>query len=265
MNLLEIIILAIVQGLTEFLPVSSSGHLVVVAAVLESLGREKLPDLLEVEIVLHLGTLLAVMVFYWQRVRRLIGGDRRVIPLLVVGSIPAVLVGLPLKYFAEDLLNSPLLAGLMFPVTASLLIWASRRQPGGQDYVDMNWHQALLIGIFQAVAILPGISRSGATIVAGLAIGMNRKSSATFAFLLAIPAIAGAGVLGLKDVLGSGTFTTPPGVLLLGASISFLVGLFSLWWLIRLVESGRLAVFAYWLIPLGVAVTLWQVSLLIAS
>jgi undecaprenyl-diphosphatase len=174
-------------------------------------------------------------------------------------------VGLPLKKLAPHLLESPLLAGLMFPVTALMLIWASRRQPGEQGYGQLSWRQALLIGAFQAFAILPGVSRSGSTIAAGLAVGMHRKSSATFAFLLAIPAIAGAGVLELKDMLAASQPTTSPGLLVIGAAVSFLVGLLSLWWLIRLVERGRLALFAWWLIPLGAAVTIWRVSLLVSD
>ncbi len=260
MGLLEILILSIVQGITEFLPVSSSGHLVVSAAVLEALGSRPPQDLIEVNIVLHLGTLLAVLIFYWRRVWRLLGEDRRVIPLLIVGTLPAVLIGLPLKKLAPQVLESPLLAGLMFPVTAGLLIWGSSRQAGDGQYTQLSLRQSLLIGLFQAFAILPGISRSGATIMAGLALGQRRDSAATFAFLLAIPAIAGAGVLETLDLLQGASTTTAAGSLLLGAVVSCVVGLASLWWLIRLVERGRLTIFAYWLIPLGLVVTLWQVA-----
>ena len=258
MDLLEIILLSIVQGVTEFLPVSSSGHLVVSAALLAQFGREMPPELVEVNIVLHLGTLLAVLVYYRQRIGRLLGEDRRVAPLLIVGTAPTVVVGLPLKMFAPEILENALLAGLMFPVTAAMLIWASRREPGETDYPDLTLRSALLIGAWQAFAILPGVSRSGATIVAGLGVGLRRDSAATFAFLLAIPAIAGAGVLEGLDALGKGTFATPGPILAVGMAVSFVVGLGSLTLLVRLVQHGRLAYFAYWLIPLGVAVTSWQ-------
>ncbi len=258
MKLLEIIILAVVQGLTEFLPVSSSGHLVTVAAIMQALGRTPPQDLAEVNVVLHLGTLLSVIVFFRRRIARLLGEDRRVIPLLIVGTLPLVVVGLTLKAFAPEALEDPLLAGLMFPLTGVLLIWASRLKPGEAYYADLNYREVILIGLLQAVAALPGISRSGATISAGLVVGLRRDNAATFAFLLAIPAICGAGVLESVHVLQQAGFSTPVGTLLIGAFVSFAVGLCALSWLVRLVERGRLAMFAYWLIPLGFAVTAWQ-------
>jgi undecaprenyl-diphosphatase len=262
MDAFEIIILAIVQGLTEFLPVSSSGHLVVSSAVLEALGFQAPADVLQVNIVLHLGTLASVLVYFRRRVWRLVGEDRRVALLLVVGTLPAVAVTVALKMFMPEMeiLESPLLSGLMFPLTAAMLIWASRIEPGDVDYTRLGYRDALVIGLLQAIAILPGVSRSGATIVAGLALGLRRESAVTFAFLLAIPAIAGAGVLEMAKLLepASAAESTPAGLLLIGAAVSFVVGLAALDWLLRLVERGRLAWFAYYLIPLGVAVTLWQ-------
>ena len=258
MNLIEIIILAIVQGLTEFLPVSSSGHLVVAAAVMEALGRKPPADLIEVNVVLHLGTLLSVLVFYRRRIARLLGADRRVVPLLVVGTLPLVVIGLGLKKLAPDALTDPLLAGLMFPLTGALLIWASRFRVGDGKYTAINFREVILIGLLQAVAALPGISRSGATISGGLIVGLRRDEAVTFAFLLAIPAILGAGVLESFKLLDGATVSTSVDMLLIGAAVAFLVGLAALWLLVRLVERGRLAWFAYWLIPLGVVVTVWQ-------
>lgn len=261
MDLLEITILAIVQGITEFLPVSSSGHLVVASAVLEAMGQKPPPDLVEVNIVLHLGTLLSVLVYYRRRILRLLGEDRRVIPLLVVGTIPLVIVGLGLKTLAPEALEDPLLCGLMFPLTGALLIWSSRLPVGEGNYTELRWREAILVGLLQAVAALPGISRSGATIAGGLIVGMRRDHAATFAFLLAVPAIAGAGVLeSAKLFIGSdqASPSTPVFPLVLGAAISFVVGLAALAVLVHIVQRGRLAWFAYWLIPLGVAVTVWR-------
>jgi len=258
MSLWEIILLGIVQGLTEFLPVSSSGHLVVANSLLEALGSQPVEDLIEVSIVLHLGTLAAVLVHYRREVWRLLGEDRRVIPLLVIGTIPAAIIGVTIKKCSPGLLDNALLAGCMFPVTALLLVWAMRRQPGKTDYTELSWRQALLVGLLQAVALLPGISRSGTTIAAGLGVGLSRSASATFAFLLAIPAIAGAGVLEGIDVLQEGSTGTPIGSLAIGFVVSMLVGLVALRLLIRWVEQGRLAMFAYYLVPLGVAVVGWQ-------
>jgi len=263
MSLWEIILLAIVQGLTEFLPVSSSGHLLVANRLLEAMGRPPVQDLLEVSIVLHLGTLAAVLVFYRREIVRLFSSDRRLIPLLILGTIPAALLGVLLKkVMAEEqsaqILENVLLAGFMFPVTALLLVWAERRTPGELHYNQLGWGKVLVIGLFQAVALLPGISRSGSTIAAGLSVGLRREASATFAFLLAIPAIAGAGLLESIDMLKSGSTGTPAGLLAVGFFVSMVVGLGSLALLIRWVRRGRLTMFAYYLVPLGIAVVLWR-------
>jgi undecaprenyl-diphosphatase len=266
MNTLEIVILAIVQGLTEFLPVSSSGHLVVANSLLAAMGRPPAPDVLEVNIALHLGTLLSVLVFYRREIVRLVGSDRRVAVLIVLASIPAFVVGVLFKKVLPDattdsVLENPLVAGLMFPVTALILLSATRqRQRGDTDYPQLSAWGALAIGLAQAAAILPGISRSGSTIAAGLAVGLRREASATFAFLLAIPVIAGAGVFEGLDILEAGGSSTPWPVLLTGIAISFVVGLGALSLLIRFVRAGRLGLFAWYLVPLGVAVVTWQLS-----
>jgi undecaprenyl-diphosphatase len=263
MSLLEIILLAIVQGLTEFLPVSSSGHLVVANALFEALGSDPVKDLVEVEIVLHLGTLASVLVYYRREIARLFTSDRRVIPLLIVGTIPAAVLGIFIKEGLPDattdiILQSPLVAGICFPLTAALLWWTTRCSEGKTEYADLTWSAAIKIGLLQALALLPGISRSGATIVAGLGVGLRRESAVTFAFLLAIPAIAGGGMLEFLDALEAGGTGTPLGTLAAGFAISFVVGLGALALLIRWVRQGRLAMFAYYLAPLGAAVIAWQ-------
>ena len=260
MPLWEIILLGILQGLTEFLPVSSSGHLVVVNAVFEALGSEPVKDLIEVSIVLHLGTLIAVLVFYRREIWRLLGADRRVVPILIVGTIPAVVFGLLLKKGLPEklILENPLVAGLMFPVTAAALLWASRRAAGETDYPQLTWQKSLAIGCMQAIAVLPGISRSGFTIAAGLGVGLNRQASATYAFLLAIPVIAGAGLLEGIDAVKEGATGTSPLNLAIGCFVSFAIGWVALKLLVRWVQQGRLAMFAYYLIPLGIAVVAWQ-------
>jgi undecaprenyl-diphosphatase len=262
-----------VQGLTEFLPVSSSGHLVVANAVLVALGYPPAQDLLEVEIILHLGTLLAIFVFFWREIWQLFVRDWRLIPLLVVATIPAVVIGLPLKEFHTDWLESPLLAGFMFPVTAALLIWGARQPETNTSYRDLSYAGAVKIGLLQALALLPGVSRSGSTIAGGLLSGLDRRGAATFAFLLAIPAIGGAGLLEVlklikhsREAVAGGTSaavaaaTTAPLTLVVGALVSMLVGLFALWWLLKWVQQGRLALFAWYLVPLGVAVIVWRLA-----
>ena len=266
MSLVEIILLAILQGLTEFLPVSSSGHLVVASALFEWLGSEPVKDLVEVEIVLHLGTLMAVLVYYRREIARLFTSDRRAIPLLIVGTVPAAMLGIYLKKGLPEettnlILANPLVAGLCFPVTAALLWWAFARPEGETEYPQLSWANALRVGLLQAVALLPGISRSGATIAGGLGVGLRRESAATFAFLLAIPAIGGGGLLELMEALEAGGTGTPLGTLAVGFVASFGVGLAALDLLIRVIRHGQLKAFAYYLIPLGAAVVAWQLSL----
>ncbi|MCO6043633.1 undecaprenyl-diphosphate phosphatase [Aeoliella sp. ICT_H6.2] len=262
MGLVEVVILAIVQGLTEFLPVSSSGHLVVANALLKQIGYPPTEDLVEVNIVLHLGTLLAVLVYYRREIIRMLTRDRQVAAYVVVGTVPAAIAGVFLKKGLEDhvtagVLENVLVAGCMFPVTAALLVFAMRRKPGEGEYTQLGFGKSIMIGIAQACALLPGISRSGSTIAAGIACGLKREEAATFAFLLAIPAIAGAGVLEGLDVLDEGS-STALGVLAVGFVLSFLVGWASLVLLIRFVRQGTLSVFAWYLVPLGIAVVTWQ-------
>ncbi len=254
---LVIITLAVIQGVTEFLPVSSSGHLVVFEALFEHFGIP-IEEKLTVGIVLHVGTLAAIVVFYWSSLIRLLREDRSAVGLILVGSIPAAVVGILLKEYGIPVLESPITAGICLPITGILLLWSSRHQAGEREYVTIGYGRALVIGAFQAFAILPGISRSGATIVAGLGAGMKRDQAATFSFLLAVPAIAGAGLLETIDAIREGAAHTPLGFLILGGIVSFLVGYGSLAWLIRWVHKGVLHRFAWWVIPLGIGVLAWK-------
>lgn len=253
---LEILVLAIVQGVAEFLPISSSGHLVVGMALF---GMD---ERLTVNIVLHMGTLLAIVVFYWPRIVLLLSEDRRVVGLVVVGSVPAGLVGVlkvtDLGPTLQAGLESALVAGLMFPITGAMLLWAARRPQGDVTCRELSYRAALVIGALQAFAILPGISRSGATIAAAMGCGMRREEGAAFSFLLAIPVIAGAGLLESLELARTGAGTAPIGGLAMGAAVAFAVGLVSLWWLVRWLKQGRLHHFAWYLFLLGAAVVTWQ-------
>lgn len=257
MELLQILILAVVQGIGEFLPISSSGHVVVLAALFDQVGKP-LEEKLTVNIVLHLGTLLSILVFYRRRIVALLGRDRRVIGLLAVGTLPAVAVGLTLKLYGEALLENALLAGFMFPLTGVMLLGIARRTPGKLTCRELSYGRALWIGLFQCAAILPGISRSGTTIVAGLASDLKREEAAAFSFLLAVPAIAGAGLLEMISLLRSPPTSEAIGLLALGGGVSFFIGLISLWWLVRWLQQGRLHYFAWWVLGLGPVVVAWQ-------
>ena len=193
---IQIVILAIVQGIAEFLPISSSGHLVILS---ELLGMGE--GTTELNIILHFGTLLAIVLFYRKRILALLSADKRVIPLLVVGTIPIVIVGLTVKKVFPWVTEYPLLAGFMLPITGLMLLMLPKIKEGEDEYQDITYKTALLTGCAQAFAILPGISRSGSTIVAGSWLGLKRQSATTFSFLLVIPAILGATVLEVKDMI----------------------------------------------------------------
>jgi undecaprenyl-diphosphatase len=257
MNWLEVLILAVIQGVGEFLPISSSGHLVVGMAVLERLGMP-IQEKLSLSIILHVGSLAAILIVFQRRIRGLLGADRRLIGLLVVGSLPAAVVGLWLQKYFKTALESPITAGLMFPVTGALLLWTLRIPQGRQICREMTYAQAFYVGLFQALAILPGVSRSGATIVAGLTTGLRRDEAAAFSFLLAIPAIGGAGLLEVRNLLQNASDEVSPAVLSVGGAVSFVVSVAALWWLIRWLKEGRLHWFAWWVLAAGPAVLAWQ-------
>jgi len=265
MEYIRIIFLGIVQGITEFLPVSSDGHLVVADALFQAFSGDKdlTKENLVVTIILHLGTLLAILIIYWKNVLRLLTHDRRVIGLLIVGTIPAAIVGLLLDKFLEEYMVNPFLTGCLLPINGLILLFIDRKLPGEVSYEQLTYPKAIIIGCCQAFAPLPGISRSGTTIAGGLAVGLRRDAAATFSFLLAIPAISGAGVLGLIKLVTKGTDDMPSaGVLLVGAAVSFVVGLVSLRLLLKLLREGLLDPFAYWCIALGISVIVWQLWLI---
>jgi undecaprenyl-diphosphatase len=265
MQLWQILILAFIQGVAEFLPISSSGHVVIVAQLLAGGSAAQL-DVSDVNIVLHVGTLFSILVIYWRRVVQLLGEDRRSIGLLLVGTLPGVAVGVPMKKFGSALLESPLLAGLLLILTGVMLLWVSRRRFGNQEHENLGYGRAFLIGAAQATAVLPGLSRSGATISAGLRLGLSPSGATTFSFLLAIPIIAGGGAYELLSMFrDQPALTTPPLYLAVGAVVAFVVGLVSLAWLIRCIEHGRLQWFAAWCIPVGLCVVVWQLLTLWGS
>ncbi len=258
----QVLVLAVVQGITEFLPISSDGHLAIVAPLLLG-GSDRQIDL-DLTITLHMGTLGSILVYYRRRIARLLGEDRRVIPLLFIGTLPAVAVVLASKVLVDDerfeqSLASPLLAGIMLPVSGIVLLWSLSLRAGKREYRDLTWAESLFIGICQATAILPGLSRSGTTIASGLSRGLDRPAAAGYSFLLAIPALAGAGSYEALKLLTTGKqLSTSPTLLALGAAVSFIVGLAAVALLERLLIRGQLKWFGWYCIVLGIAVVVWQ-------
>ena len=208
------------------------------------------------EIILHAGTLGTILVVYWRRILDLLTSDRRVIMLLVFGTIPAAAVGLTIKKMFPSLFHNTYLAGAMLILTGVMLIVLGKLKPREGSYQKLSVVAAILVGCFQAVAILPGISRSGSTILGGRLLGLKNEDSLTFSFLLAIPAILGATLLSLKDLYenysnGIQQAHQAP-ELVAGAVVSFIIGVVALKWLIRWSQNDRLHYFAWWCIPFGI-------------
>jgi undecaprenyl-diphosphatase len=255
----QTLIQAVVQGITEFLPISSDGHLVIVGALLEKWLGTNLADKEKVELIigLHLGTLVATIVVYWKELWSLLK-RRRLLINVIVGSVPLAIVGLTLKDWFEQTLTSPLIAGLGLLVTALFLLAGQRIEKDLLELDQIPLPHALVIGCFQALAPLPGVSRSGSTIAAGLMVGVTRQAATTFSFLLSVPAVGGAVLLKSIDIARGTSGGLALGQLLFGAVISFAVGVAALRFLIRIVSQRKLHWFAYYCLALGTAVTAWQ-------
>ena len=249
MTYIDAFILGLLQGLTEFLPVSSSGHLVITGALLGT----KEPGV-TFEILLHLGSLLAVLIYFRMRIFQVIKSvfnpqkksDRMVIIYLVVGTIPAVIAVLLFKDFFEDAFTNPLMASCMLFVTGLILL-STRIKNNGKK--DITIKSSILMGIGQAIAIIPGISRSGTTISTGMLLGVKPAEAAEFSFLLAIPAILGAVVFKFKELMQLDTALF--GQYFFGFSVTFLSSLFAVYAVLTLIKKGKFEYFAYYCFAAG--------------
>ena len=262
MSLLSSILLGLIQGLAEFLPISSSGHLAIAEHFLGQAGVPATPDFFDV--LLHLGTLVAVFAAYWQDIRdmivELIDGvrdlvrgttpnpippARRMILLIIVGTLPLFVV-LPVKDLVEGLSgNIYFVAGALI-VTGFLLFASDRVKKGRKTERSAKLLDVLLVGIAQAIATCPGISRSGTTITAGCFVGFERKFAVRFSFLLSIPAILGANILSLKDAAEAGIDWASVPVYLVGVAVSAVVGYVCIRLLKMIAAKGRFGWFAYY-------------------
>ncbi|PZN12857.1 MAG: undecaprenyl-diphosphate phosphatase [Bacillota bacterium] len=270
LSLWQVVVLGVVQGLTEFLPVSSSGHLVVFQELLgihlEGVG---------LEIAVHLGTLAAVLAVYRGDVAAAVaGGARAVVALLrgrgaeawredpgahlallvIVGTLPAVVAGLAAKDAIEAVFESPLFVAGCWLVTGALLWWVSGLHGRTTTLQRASLADALAVGLFQAVALLPGISRSGSTIAGARLRGLSPEEAARLSFLLSLPAIIGAAVLVTPDVLAESAAGIPWTMFLAGGLTAALTGYAAIRWLLRWLATGRLHWFAYYLWAAAIAV-----------
>ncbi len=259
MEIYQGIILGILQGLTEFLPVSSSGHL-----VLGQLYFGIKESMLSFDISVHMGTLLAVVVVYFSDIRAIVRSvaafvgkalkgkatgletnqdpNLKIAWLIFLGSFPTALIGLALKKIEHILFTSSLIVGLMLILTGTIL-WISRKfYDTTKKEQDLDIKRALVIGIGQGLAVIPGISRSGTTIAMGLFVGLDRTTAAKFSFLLSVPAILGAQILSIKESFNTGMAMDPATIC--GTIVSFLTGLAALKLLLKMVHRGKFHLFA---------------------
>ena len=268
MTLLSSILLGLIQGIAEFLPISSSGHLAIAEHLLGMEGSLVIPDFFDV--LLHLGTLVAVFAAYWEDIRdmvvELFGGvrdlarhttptpvppARRMILLIIVGTLPLFAV-LPIKDLVEGLADNMYFVGGALVVTGFLLFASDRVKKGHKSERNATMRDVLLVGVAQALATCPGISRSGTTITAGCFVGFERRFAVRFSFLLSIPAILGANILSIKDALDTVVWADVP-VYLAGVAVAAVVGYACIRLLKMIADKGRFGFFAYYCWAVGAA------------
>ena len=261
MSLLSAVLLGLVQGVAEFLPISSSGHLAIAEHLLAS-GSIDVPDFYDV--LLHLGTLIAVFIAYWQdikdMIRELFDGvrdlahgttpnpvppARRMILLIIVGTLPLFAV-LPVHELVESLGDNLYFVAAALVVTGLLLFASDRVRKGRKSERSATLVDVLLVGVAQAIATCPGISRSGTTITAGCFVGFERKFAVRFSFLLSIPAILGANILSLKNALEGEIIWADVPVYLVGVAVAAGVGYLCIRLLRMIADKGRFGWFAYY-------------------
>lgn len=270
LDIFSAIILGAVQGISEFLPISSSGHLVLVPQLLG------VQTGLAFDTVLHIGTLVAIFSFFWKDIIDIIKGfvlslvdltggfdkfkeglknsaPKRFSWLIIIGTIPTGIIGLFLKDAVESIFRGTLFVGIFLIITGLLLYYAERHKSGKTTAKNMSFKEAIFIGLCQGLAVLPGVSRSGSTISSGLCVGLEREYAARYSFLLSVPAVIGAGVIQIKDIA---TIDISVTVLLAGFISSVVFGYLSIKLLMKMIKGWSLNVFAYycWIVGLLTAV-----------
>lgn len=265
MNIFQSTILGIIQGITEFLPVSSSGHLVLFQHLLGLKEAELLFD-----ITVHLGTLAAVVIFFRREINTIIISvfrycktafktgsftlskddlETKFALLIIAGSVPTAIIGLMFHKIADQLFSSGFITGLMLILTGLILFFTRFIKKLPKENKFFSFKDALIIGISQGLAVMPGLSRSGTSISAGLFLGLNHETAAKYSFLLSIPAIVGASILSFADMSNSNLI--PSETILAGVISSCASGYFALKFLVYIVKKGRLHYFSPYCLAIG--------------
>ena len=266
MTYLSAFLLGLIQGVAEFLPISSSGHLAIAQNLLNL--QTEVPEFYDV--LLHLGTLLAVFVAYWQDIADIIGeffrgtGDlvrrstptpvppaRRMILLIIFATLPLFAV-LPIRDAVQNLSSNMVFIGVALIVTGFLLYASDMMRKGRKTERHATWVDALIVGVGQAIATMPGISRSGMTITAGCFCGFERKFAVRFSFLMSIPAILGANILSISDALEAGVNWAELPMYLVGVVVAAVSGYLCIRLLKMIAEKGKFGFFAYYCWAVGV-------------
>lgn len=255
MTLWQAVIMGLVQGIGEFLPISSSAHLVLVPW----LFRWHDPGL-TFDIAVHFGTLIAVIAFFWRDWWRLVRGalqgirtlDGRLFWYLVLASVPGAAIGFLLEDKAETIFRTPVLIATMLIVMGIILYWADRKSMKVLNAEQVGLGRSLLIGFSQALAIIPGVSRSGITMTTGLFTGLTREGAARFSFLLSAPIIFGAALVKVPDIIASPGMVDLPFVT--GIVVSAVAGIASIGFLLRYVQTKNFLPFVWYRLALGVLV-----------
>lgn len=256
MGILEAILLGVIQGLTEFLPVSSSGHLVLTQILLSRAGfnlpAPNAPEMIAFDLIVHVGTLVSIFAVFLPEARRFASGLVRREPMTwkfaLLGAAATVVtaaVAFPVKDIIEDQFARPAVVGVCWIVTGVLLYLTTRVRPGDRGIARFGFGHAVAIGLMQAVAVLPGVSRSGSTISAALLLGLDRQLAARFSFFLAVPVILGGAAGEMKDLLDAGL---RPDWIVLGTGFvtAAVVGYAGLTWLLVVIRRFKLNWFAYY-------------------
>ncbi len=267
MGYVEAIVLAIIQGLTEFLPVSSSGHLVMAQ---HWFGQFSDNNLLY-DVMLHMATVTAILLYFWQDLLTLGKGyvglpteegsmfqgcERQTIHYVLLASVPTAIIGLGIESIGFSTLATPSLVAVMFLLTGAIL-WVTRGGTSARLAKEMTLWDALIIGVIQGAAVFPGISRSGSTIAGGMFLGLDRELAARFSLLISIPAIAGATLLQVIKALDETHESF--GIYVIGMVVAALVGYWSIGVILRLVRHNHFYLFSYYLWPLGISILLWEI------
>ena len=260
MSIWNAVLLGLVQGIAEFLPISSSGHL----SIVNNLFKMSNDGHMFFDVLLHLGTFISILIVYWQDLKEMVyevlsfvnvgplaGQPREHYPMarmflmIVVATLPLFLV-LPINDQLETLYYSNVFIGIAIILTGCMLYVADRMKPGKKTERNMTMLDALIIGLCQCVATIPGLSRSGTTITAGCFVGFERKFAVRFSFLLSIPAILGANILSLKDAVEAGIVWGEVPTYLVGVAVAALVGYACIRLLKMIADKGKFGFFAYY-------------------